>query len=434
MAADLSPLDDFLDNAPPAGRLLVAFSGGLDSHVLLHALRAALARRGDDRPLQAVHVHHGLQPQADDWILHCEAVCAALSVPLAVSRVTVAEADVAGQGLEAAAREARYRALADAMQPRDLLLIAHHQDDQAETLLLQLLRGAGPAGLAAMPRLAPFGPGWLGRPLLDLPRRALEAHARDAGLAWVEDPSNADPRFDRNYLRQEILPRLAGRWPGASARLAAAAANQADALAQLDALARDDAERCRGEAPGTLSVQALRRLRRGRCRNLLRLWLRDKGLAAPTRGRMDAILDAALTAGPDRTPCVTWAEVEVRRYRDELHALPALPAPPREPIPWDLRRPLTIPALGLSLDPAFLAAAGITPGTCPGPVTVRFRRGGERIRLPGRAHSSALKTLMQAAGMPPWERERLPLVYVGEVLVAAGTRWIADPAACRHGA
>jgi len=431
MAVDFSLLDDFLSDAPPAGRLLVAFSGGLDSHVLLHALRATLDRRGDTRPLLAVHVHHGLQPQADEWIVHCETVCAALGVSLSVARVTVTEA---GQGLEAAAREARYRALAAAMQPRDLLLTAHHQDDQAETLLLQLLRGAGPAGLAAMPRLAPFGPGWLGRPLLDRPRRALEAHARDAGLAWVEDPSNTDPRFDRNYLRQEILPRLAERWPGASARLAAAAANQADALEQLDALAREDGERGRGEAPGTLSVQALRRLRRGRCRNLLRLWLRDKGLAAPPQARMDAILDEALTAGPDRVPCVAWPGVEVRRYRDDLYAMQPLPAPPREPIPWDLRSPLTIPGLGLGLDPAPLAAAGITPERCAGPVTVRFRRGGERIRLPGRGHSAALKTLMQAAGMPPWERERLPLVYVGEVLVAAGTRWMADPAACHHGA
>ncbi len=414
-------VEDFLKSAPPAGRLLVAFSGGLDSHVLLHLLTQTF----NDRSLAALHVHHGLQSGADRWSRHCESVCHSLGVTLEVLHVKVERAGQ--QGLEAAARDARYAALRARMHTHDLLLTAHHQDDQAETMLLQLMRGAGPAGLAAMPRLAPFGSGWLGRPLLEVARADLEAYARDKGLHWVEDPSNADHRFDRNYLRHEIMPRLARRWPGVTRNLAMAARIQADTLEQLDALARGDMERCRGSQPETLSVSGINVLRRGRRRNLLRLWLVDKGFEPPPRARMDSLLDTVLTADRDREPSVTWGEVEVRRYRDDLYAMRPLSPPPRLPRAWNPDAPLPLPDLGIELTVAWLLSRGVDPAACRAPFDLGYRQGGERIRLSGRHHSSELKGLMQEAGLPPWERERLPLLWRNGRLLAVWGHWVAAP-------
>lgn len=422
MGFDTSHLDDFLRSAPPAGRLCVAFSGGLDSHVLLHAL----VNRAETPPLHALHVHHGLQEDAEDWVAHCQSVCEALNVPLDVLRVSVDPS--AEQGLEAAAREARYAALVERLHPGDFLLTAHHLDDQAETVLLQLMRGAGPAGLAAMPRLAPLGTGWLGRPLLGVARTELEAYARKNGLQWIEDPSNADLRFDRNYLRHEILPRLADRWPAVTRNLVTVAQIQADSLAQLDALAREDMERCRGSDPQTLSVSALQSLRRGRRRNLLRLWLLDKGLETPPRTRMDSILETVLDAAEDREPCVRWGEVEVRRYRDDLYATPSLAPAPTLPASWQPDTVLPIPELGIELDAQWLMRQGVDTRDCRAPFVLAYRQGGERIRLPGRAHSSALKALMQEAGIPPWERDRVPLLFRNGRLLAVWGLWCADAA------
>jgi tRNA(Ile)-lysidine synthase len=414
-------VEDFLKSAPPAGRLLVAFSGGLDSHVLLHLLLQA----ANDRALAALHVHHGLQAGADRWSEHCAAVCRGLGIPFQVLRVKVAREGQ--QGLEAAARDARYAALRVSVQPHDLLLTAHHQDDQAETVLLQLMRGAGPAGLAAMPRLAPFGAGWLGRPLLEVARADLEAYAREAGLRWIEDPSNADHRFDRNYLRHEIMPRLARRWPGVTRNLAVAARIQADTLEQLDTLARGDMERCRGSRPETLSVAGVNALRRGRRRNLLRLWLIDKGFEPPPRARMDSLLDSVLTAGRDRAPSVAWGEVEIRRYRDDLYAMSPLSPPAPLPRSWDPRETLRLPGLDIDLTMDWLLSRGVDPEACRAPFELGYRQGGERIRLPGREHSSELKTLMQEAGLPPWERDRLPLLWRSGRLLAVWGHWVAAP-------
>jgi tRNA(Ile)-lysidine synthase len=405
-------LQDALRRFPPASRLIVAYSGGLDSHVLLHA--ASLLRGADFPELRAIHVHHGLAPRADAWTAHCEAVCAALGVPLEVIRVD-ARAET-GESPEAAARAARYRALEAALTPGDGLLTAHHRRDQAETLLLQLLRGAGPAGLAAMPRWQPLGAGWHGRPLLDLSRERLEAHARAHGLVWIEDESNLDIRFDRNLLRQEVMPRLRERWPALDEMLARAASHQAEALGLLGELARQDLEDLRGGPPGTLSVSALTRLRPARRRNALRFWLMDKGLPLPSMARLQSVLDDVLTAAPDAMPRVAWEGGEIRRYRDALYAMPPLaPHDPAQRLPWDGRGPLAIDALGLVLTPEWLQGQGVVPEAGE-TLTVAFRRGGETMRV--RDRTRELKKLMQERGIPPWERERVPLVFRGEELVA----------------
>ncbi|HSP01681.1 MAG TPA: tRNA lysidine(34) synthetase TilS, partial [Thioalkalivibrio sp.] len=270
--ANLQPspfnLHPFLQTLPPASRLVVAFSGGLDSHVLLHAL-AALCGEGFYE-LHAIHIHHGLNSQADAWADHCARVCRDLDVGLEVIAVNARAAR--GESPEAAARAARYQALASCMKEGDGLLTAHHRRDQAETLLLQLLRGAGSAGLAAMPRWQPLGSGWHGRPLLDVSREAIEDYARERDLHWIEDNSNLDARFDRNLLRQQVMPLLRARWQGVDETLARAAAHQAEGLGLLGDLARQDLEQIRGELPGTLSVSELTGLRPARIRNVLRFW------------------------------------------------------------------------------------------------------------------------------------------------------------------
>lgn len=416
MLSDL--LGDALRHLPPASRLIVAFSGGLDSHVLLHA---AAALRGEGFPeLRAIHVHHGLNPRADAWAQHCGQVCEGLGVTLQVIPVDASPAE--GESPEAAARRARYRVLEAALMPGDGLLTAHHQRDQGETLLLQLLRGAGPAGLAAMPRWQPLGDGWHGRPLLEFSRDTLEAYARDHGLAWIEDDSNRDTRFDRNLLRERIMPRLRDRWPSLDQTLARAAAHQAESLGLLGDLARQDLETLRGEFTGTLSVSALKGLRPARQRNALRFWLMEKGLPLPSQARLQSVLDDVLSARPDTNPRVAWAGGEIRRYRDALHAL----APPGEHDPgqrldWDGRSELTIPSLGLLLTPDWLASQGVTPA--PGEsLVVAFRQGGETLRV--RGQTRVLKKLMQERGVPPWARDRLPLVYRdGELLAVYWSCW-----------
>ncbi|OOG27235.1 tRNA lysidine(34) synthetase TilS [Thioalkalivibrio denitrificans] len=406
---DLRP---FLRLLPSASRYLVAYSGGLDSHVLLHMLAAL---RGSGFPeVRAVHVHHGLNARADAWVAHCEAVCERLGVPLDVLRVD-ARAET-GESPEAAARTARYGALEGLLQSGDGLLTAHHQRDQAETLLLQLMRGAGPAGLAAMPAWQPLGAGWHGRPMLQMGRADLEAYARAEALDWIEDDSNLDTRFDRNLLRTRIMPALRERWPALDETLSRAAAHQAETLGLLGDLARVDLENLRGEVPGTLSVMALSTLRPARIRNALRFWLLEKGLPSPPRTRLQSVLDDVLTAGPDAMPCVAWEGAQLRRYRDALHAL--APRPPHDPnlrLAWDGRTPLHIDTLGLTLTPEWLASQGVDPDK-EGPFQVAFRRGGETLRVRGQTRE--LKKLMQERGVPPWERDRAPLVYRGEALVA----------------
>ncbi|MBK1692580.1 tRNA lysidine(34) synthetase TilS [Ectothiorhodospira mobilis] len=414
------PLSRALDRLPPARRHLVGLSGGLDSVVLLHAL-AGLAR---DLPLIAVHVHHGLSPRAEDWAGACGSLCRRLQIPFHCLRVDAAPGR--GESPEAAARRARYDALAGFMQPGDGLLTAHHRRDQAETLLLQLLRGAGPAGLAAMPLWQPLGPGWHGRPLLEVDRPQLEAHARAHGLDWVEDESNQDPALDRNRLRHEILPLLRARWPAVDATLARAAALQAEAQDLLAERAREDLETLRGETPGTLSVAALARLRRPRQRNALRGWLQEKGLPLPGRARLETLLQQALVAAPEAAVRVAWPGAEVRRYRDALYAMAPLPSPPPGwCLPWDGHTPLAVPGTGVTLTrEGVMRRHGLDPAALPAPVTVRLRRGGERLRLGGRTR--VLKKLLQAQGVPPWERERIPLIHAGDRLVVVWGLWTAE--------
>ncbi|MCP4042785.1 MAG: tRNA lysidine(34) synthetase TilS, partial [Gammaproteobacteria bacterium] len=259
---------------PGTGRYWVAYSGGLDSHVLLH-LMASLRNRLEEGELRAVHVNHGLLPEALEWEVHCQQVCRELEIPCEILRVKAGPAG--GEGPEAAARQARYTAIGKLMARDDVILTAHHQDDQAETLLLHLVRGSGPHGLAAMPSVRRFLPGWLGRPLLGYPRAALRLYGESHLLDWIDDPSNREDRYERNFLRNEILPAMKIRRPDLIGVLSRVASHQAEAICLMDELAKIDHAAVLGPAKDRLRVSGLRLLSPERRRNVIRYWIRGLG-------------------------------------------------------------------------------------------------------------------------------------------------------------
>ena len=298
------------------GGACVAISGGLDSSVLLHAM-AALSRARPFR-LRALHVDHGLQPESAAWAEACRGHCDAAGIELGVVSLGL---DVPrGSSIEAAAREARYAALAAELAVGERLLTAHHRDDQLETVLIQLLRGAGVAGLAAMPARARLGAGWQLRPLLDVDRATLRAYADSHAVAWHEDPMNEALRFDRGWLRARVLPAIQEHWPAASATVARSAAHCAEATRLLAEVAATDAQAVLDE--GRLSLPALGGLTRERQVNLVRWWLRSQGLRAPPAARLVAAMPDFLCARRDGAPCMRWEGGELRRYRGRLYAMP----------------------------------------------------------------------------------------------------------------
>nr|VFJ61886.1 MAG: tRNA(Ile)-lysidine synthase [Candidatus Kentron sp. DK] len=424
---------------PASRHYRIAYSGGMDSHVLLAAM-ASLREEREDAPrgarISAIHINHNLQPDANRWARHARAVCEGLAIPCEIISVDARPAP--GESPEAIARRARYRALKAFVGPDEILLAAHHRDDQAETVLLQLFRGAGPRGLAAMPLITRFGSGFLARPLLDIPRDRLREYAKERGLAWIEDASNRDQRFDRNYLRHRIIPALQARWPAIAHTLGRAAAHQADAARQLEEQAGQDLEELQTHAPSgreesleapipaPLSCRGLQRLPEYRRRNALTGWFRRLGLPAPNAVHMERVLHDVIQAKPDAEPRVSWNGAEVRRYRDGLHA--GRPLPPHDParvIPWTLTEPLSLPHL--RLEARRVVGKGIRAAACPGDrVEVRFRQGGERYRTAG-GHTHSLKKLLQERGIPPWERARIPLIFVAGELAAVGTLWVCYP-------
>lgn len=396
----------------------------MDSHVLLHALAAL--RDALDVSVGAVHVNHGLQPHAAAWQEHCAAVCRELDVEY-VALIVDARA-AAGESPEAAARKARYTALADWLPAQHCLLTAHHRDDQAETLLVQLLRGSGVHGLAAMPAHSLLGKGLHLRPLLDCPRAELQDYAHAQGLDWIEDPSNRDTGFTRNFLRHRVMPELQRRWPGNSASLARSAAHQAEAAALLDELAATDLASLAG-TDAALSRTGLEALSAQRQRNLLRYWIRQRTGGSPSSAVLERIQQDTLHSRPDAEPCVRWGGFELRRYRDRLYLLPQSTAPSSgQQLDWSLQASLSIPQAGGVLSATPCIGQGIRESSLGGKVVrVGWRRGGERCVPAGRGQHHSLKKLFQEQGIPPWLRTRIPLVYIEGQLAAVAGLWVCEP-------
>ena len=410
--------------------LLLAFSGGLDSTVLLHLL-VRLRDAGQIAPFTVVHVHHGLQAVADDWVRHAQDITQAHKVPLRVEHVAVDPA-AGGRGLEGAARKARYAVLASRMEEGGVLVTAHQKDDQAETFLLQLMRGAGVRGLSAMPPLMPFARGWHLRPLLGMRRTELECYAEQHDLAWVEDPSNLDTRFARNHVRHELLPVLNRHWPKATETLARAASRMAATEGLLHDLARMDLERALTDDPHVLAVPDLLQFDQERLHNALRFWLLQLGFPPPPEPRL-AEMGHLLRIRHDAVPEVHWDAAVVRRWREGLYAMRRRPDPPSVlDRPWMAEAPLELPEFGVQLIPLRSHGQGLSwQQVREQGLSIRVRQGGERIKLTGQAHHKDVKQLLQEAAIPPWERARLPFIHVGDRLAQVGARWISADA-CAH--
>lgn len=419
-------------------RLWVALSGGLDSTVLLHAL-AALEL---PLPIMALHINHQISPNALGWQEQCADLCRRLQIPFYGESVQV---ERAGRGLEDAAREARYGVFSRFVQAGDLLLTAHHADDQTETILLRLMRGSGPRGLAAMARQRVLGEGRLCRPLLDFSRAELEAYAQVEGLYWVEDESNANIRYDRNFLRQQITPLLRERWPNfnrqwqRTAELCASNDNLLDEIAGED-LARAEPRMERGG--WSLSLELLRNLTLARRQNLLRYWLRLRGFSVPEQSHFQQIEFQLIDGRADAEAEVCWGNLALHRYRGRLHLVPlavmrALPQHgPYMNVPLssgESYEVLLSPMLRLHLE---YCPVPVVPGFLRADIPdlqLRWRTGGERCQPQGRKHSQTLKKLLQEYGLEPWWRNHIPLIYSGDTMVAVGDLWVCAGFAAESG-
>lgn len=387
-------------------KLIVGFSGGLDSTVLLHLMAQQPALIGK---LHAVHIHHGLSEYADAWLLHCKQACKSLSVPLTVRKV---QCD-SHSNIEEGARIARYRAFSAFINDNDALVLAHHADDQAETLLLQLFRGAGIDGMAAMTSMKALTKGELLRPFLEHSRRALEAYAHDHQLTWVEDESNQSHAFSRNFLRHRVMPLLQEKWPGVAGNLARSAKHCQQAKLNLDSLANLDIKDLNQQ--GTrLSLLSLRSLSRERMVNVLRVWLRNNNIRRPGTLILNRLIDEVILARIDAMPMISIDHVLVQRFQQDLHLIKQTVKPQLGRIEWcDFPHPLPFNA-----DEALYATPTsnglLVPRGCR--VEIRFRQGGELFYWHGQ--TKQLKKLWQQWRIPPWRRALIPLLYIDDELAA----------------
>ncbi len=394
--------------------LCVAYSGGVDSHVLLHLL--ATTRHPQLPSIRALHIDHGLHADSAVWSQHCEAVAAELGIDVETIRVNVDKIDELG--LEAAAREARYHAFRYDLAEDEVLITAQHQQDQAETLMLQLLRGAGPGGLSAMGPESRLDGLTIVRPLLTVSQQDILDYAALHQLEWIDDPSNDDLSLSRNYLRHEVWPLLTQRWPALNKTLSRSAEHCREAMTLMQDLARLDVEKvCTGDSR-RLSLSALMALPEPRQRNVLRYAIELARLPMPSTAILQRIIDELCTAADDKMPLVTWPGAEVRRYRDEIH----LDAAQTDSVDLgelklhgtgDVRL-----ADGRLLKWQLMSGAGLKQHVAKGELLLRFREGGERIRLQGHSQHKSLKQLFQEWGVPPWQRQEIPLLFVDHELVA----------------
>ncbi len=381
-----------------ATKILVAFSGGLDSRVLLELV----AKQLSNFSIQVLHVNHNLQKNANDWQHTCAAICQALNLSFQAILVEVDQSS--GQSLEAAARAARYTALEKWVDSKTVLLTAHHQEDQAETVLLQLLRGAGPKGLSAMPFFKRFSLGWHARPFLMMSKKILQNYAHSENLQFIEDPSNACQDFDRNYLRHSVMPLLKSRWSASTKAITRAALHCAQEIHLLDEFAAVDLASVL--ILDALDLQKLQQFSMARQANVLRYWLQQLQIPLPSTKKIQEILQVMQTAKLDKNPCIKWSCYEARRYRQRLYVMPKLkPIDLPKEIIWRVAEDLNLGELGWLRQsdlPPFLLSSDLKF------VTICFNPGG-----------SSIKKKFQAWGIAPWLRDRTPLLLIKGLYVAA---------------
>lgn len=408
---------------PQDKTLLIAYSGGLDSHVLLHACTQLFYTQYFQK-LKVIHIHHGLSPLADQWADHCVEQARLLNLNCNIIRVDAQPK--AGESPEATARLARYQALYEQLDDTTVLVTAHHKNDQVETLLLNLLRGSGIRGLAAMP----FLKGVHYRPLLDETRITLETYAKKHQLNWIEDNSNTNTDFDRNYLRHTILPLLLQRWPGALDTISRTTRHCQESETMINELAEHDFFKVsfnQAELPDTLtkhpirfSIEQLKLLSFSRQKNLIRYVLIKNNYPLPSESQLVLLINMMLQARIDANPYFKWADIEARRFKDCIYIGKKLLRKISEKIfKWnDWRNPLIIEGLGRCNAEVTQEIGVAEKWLNKGEITIRFRQGGERCKSHGRLHSQRLKKLLQEYKIPAWQRDSLPLLYIDNKLAA----------------
>ncbi|MDD4915063.1 MAG: tRNA lysidine(34) synthetase TilS [Methylococcales bacterium] len=410
-------------------RIFIGYSGGVDSHVLLHLLASAAEFR--DR-ITAVYIHHGLQSAADNWAVHCQQQCLQLAVDFKTIKVDARHPR--GESPEASARAARYAAFRELLQTDDLLLLAQHREDQMETLLLQLFRGAGIHGLASMPSSMAFGQGMLLRPLLPVARLDILKYAQQHVLQWVEDPTNQASDYDRNFLRNQVIPLLKQRWPAIDKTVSRTARHSAAAGQLLDAWASQELLAIRDAVDQSLLIDKWRQYNENQRNWLLRGWLQRFGLKPSSEAVLQAIIEQVINAGEDANPELQIQDVHLKKYRQKLFCLPhRYLQSASAAVIWPAQSPVLVMQNGYRLIRVD-AGAGIDKRLWQAhTVTADCRRGGERLTLPGRSGRHSLKKLYQEAGVPPWERNIRPLIYLDGRLAAVAGLWVDEWAWRRQG-
>ncbi len=407
----------------PHQNYLLALSGGLDSCVLLHLLNHFKDSQHTNNKIRVIHIHHGLSPNADAWDKFCAQLCKAYSLPFIMKKVSL---DLhAKHGLEAEARKKRYQVFAKNLEENEVLLTAHTQSDQAETVLLQLFRGAGKKGLSAMPVKKILGHSEHIRPLLNFSRENLHEYALQHNLLWIEDESNRDERFDRNFLRQAIFPRLKIRWPAVNTHLMQAAHSFSEDAELFENLADLDLVPALTAYPNQLKIDPLLSLSTLRQKNALRRFFQLNKALMPDRKRLQQIIDTIFLSKSDKNPCIRWKAIELHRFQGRIYLIQRLPDFDSSLIlHWNFEQALKLPN-----DLGILAAEkkmgkGIHSNLDFKKISVRFRQGGETIKWHGQ--TQALKKLFHFWKIPPWERERIPLIFYGEDLISVVGFAIAD--------
>lgn len=395
----------------------LAYSGGLDSTVLLHCLARVAGDAGV--ALVALHADHGLSPQGPVWRSHCVRQCRDWGIACRDAALTLAYGDK--RGPEGRARDARYRWFRDVTGGDGYLFTAHHRRDQAETVVERLARGSGPRGLRGMQPVSGLYGMTVVRPLLDFPREAVRAYADQHRLDWITDESNRDTTLTRNYIRREVLPVLARRWPDIEIALARTAAAAADAETILHQTAESDLGRL-NESPDrgdrSLDIPSLQSLGPPRQRNVLRHWIHRERGVTPGYRSLERIVQA-INRYPGRSGGMTWPPIDLRIYRDRLYLLDPRD-PPNETVFWNLRSRLLL-GRTTTLRARDVVGSGLKAEAVKAGVSVSFRQGGEKCRLPGRPHHHTLKHILQEAGVPPWQRPHIPLIRInGDIAAIAG--------------
>ncbi len=430
---------------PENASYVVAYSGGIDSHVLLFCCQQL------NLPVRAIHVHHGLQNVADDWVTHCQHICQTLKISLDVVYVNAKKKK--GQSPEETARRVRYLALQSNLNKGDCLLTAQHLNDQAETLLLQLFRTASTAGLSAMPAQKWLAKNTQLRPLLSFSRKEIEAFAEENKLNWVEDPSNQDVSYDRNFIRKNVVPLLKGRWPKITEQLSTVARLQANNLQVLEDMAAIDLanlitvpvyqkSRAFYKTISVLSITQLKELSLARQLNVLRYWIikadnNSSTKTSPTRNLLEEIDNSLINSMQDANPVIKFSGFEIRKFKNGLYLLKAkgeiAGSDLEKKMIWKPQSSVIIPVLNIQIKSSDSVGEGLSRHLLNESLTIAFRKGGEHFHPVGRQHSQSLKKLLQEANVPPWERNLIPLLYFNDELVAVLGLWVSQQFAVGEG-